>query len=160
MKKMFLIGLLCILVLLTACAQAEEDTEDFSGVINEGKSMGYEYTVTKDQDTYTWEVGLKGTTTVILETPGNEEDLEHFRKAVSDSESELVDLIISLCYLFIIAVITLFLFKKNRKVLKDSGPIIAVFAGIAIYIAFGAFEDLFRSIQDAQYYYSIIIHSK
>ena len=36
-------------LILSACSQAEEDTQEYLGVIGDGKAFGYEYTVTKEQ---------------------------------------------------------------------------------------------------------------
>jgi hypothetical protein len=157
MKNILLFGLLIISAFLTACS-GEEDTEEFSGILDKASAWGYEYKVTKNQEEITWEVGYKDHISVLEEIPANEENLELFRTAVSDIQSERVDLILSLCYFLIVVIIALFLFRKNRKLLKETGPFMAVFTAIAIYIAFGASADLINSLQDAKYYYSLIIH--
>ena len=83
----------------------------------------------------------------------NEEDLINYMNAVNDSKLVLVKLITSVSY-FLIVIITMFiLYKKNRKMLKDSGVIITILAGIAIYIAFKASFDLISLLQDTKYYY-------
>ncbi|WP_456274681.1 hypothetical protein [Bacillus sp. AK031] len=153
MKKIVLTVLFLITLILAACSQGEEDTGGFSGVISDGDVLGYEYTVTKKQDAFFWEVGYKGNTSIIQESQENEKDLDIFMRAVGDSQSEFVKLVLSLSYLFISVVLTLFLYKRNKKVLKESGPFIAVFAGVAIYVALGASLDLNSSLQDAKYYY-------
>lgn len=73
--------------------------------------------------------------------------------AVNDSKLVLVKLITSLSYFLIVIITTVILFKKDRKILKDSGIIISIFAGIAIYIAFQASFDLISLLQDTKYYY-------
>jgi hypothetical protein len=45
---------------------------------------------------------------------------------------------------------------KNKKLLKDSGVIIAILAGIALYNTFETSLDLNTSFQDAKYYYLML----
>jgi hypothetical protein len=157
-KKCMLLLLFCFTLLLSACSQSEEDTQRYSGIISDGTAMGYEYTITREQNTFSWKVGYKGDITSIVESIDNEADLESFMIAVSDSKVLLVKLLISLTYFLIVAGTTLIFYKKNRKILKESGAIIAVLAGIAIYIALEASIDLSRTLQDAKFYYLILTH--
>ncbi|WP_071395097.1 hypothetical protein [Bacillus tuaregi] len=115
--------------------------------------MGYEYTVTKEQNTFSWKIGCKGDTSIIEENVENKDDLENFMIAVGDSKVELVELIISVSYFLIVIVTTFILYKKNRKILKGGSAIITVLAGIAMYNAFVTSFDLSSSLQDAKYYY-------
>lgn len=141
-------------LILSACSQAEEDTQEYLGVIGDGKAFGYEYTVTKEQNNkFSWKIGYKGDISFIEESNVNEEDLINYMYAVNDSKLVLVKLITSVSYFLIVIIIVFILFKKNRKVLKDSGIIISIFAGIAIYIAFQASFDLISLLQDTKYYY-------
>lgn len=141
-------------LILSSCSQAEEDTQEYLGVIGDGKAFGYEYTVTKEQNNkFSWKIGYKGDISIIEESNANEEDLISYMYAVNDSKLVLVKLITSVSYFLIVIIIVFILFKKNRKVLKDSGIIISIFAGIAIYIAFQASFDLISLLQDTKYYY-------
>ncbi len=141
-------------LILSACSQAEEDTQEYLGVIGDGKAFGYEYTVTKEQNNkFSWKIGYKGDISIIEESNANEEDLINYMYAVNDSKLVLVKLITSVSYFLIVIIIVFILFKKNRKVLKDSGIIISIFAGIAIYIAFQASFDLISLLQNTKYYY-------
>ncbi|MBM7553940.1 hypothetical protein [Thalassobacillus pellis] len=155
MSKCFLL-LLFSFTLLAACTQGEEEAGDYSGIISDGKAMGYEYTITKEQSTISWKIGYKRNTTIIKENTENEKDLEKFMIAVGDSQSELVELMITLSYFFIVALTTLFLYKKNRNMLRGSGVIITVFVGFAIYNAVTTSFDLSSSLHDAKYYYLIL----
>lgn len=156
MKKLLMIVLLGFILLLTACSQAQEDTKEFSGMISDGNAFGYKYTVIKEQNDISWVVGYKGDTSIIQENQENRANLDHFMKAVGDTHSEYITLLISLSYVFIIVIGALFLFKRNRKTFNASLPFMAVFAGIALYIAIGALEDMNSSLQDIENYYSII----
>lgn len=141
-------------LILSACSQAEEDTQEYLGVIGDGKAFGYEYTVTKEQNNkFSWKIGYEGDISIIEESNANEEDLINYMYAVNDSKLVLVKLITSVSYFLIVIIIVFILFKKNRKVLKDSGIIISIFAGIAIYIAFQASFDLISLLQNTKYYY-------
>ncbi|MFJ7727840.1 hypothetical protein ACIQXV_16960 [Neobacillus sp. NPDC097160] len=143
-------------LILSACSQSEEDTQEYSGIIGDGKTLGYEYTVTKEQNKFSWKVGYKGDISIIEERAANEDDLVNYMNAVNDSKLVLVKLILSVSYFLIVIITTLILYKKNRKMLKDGGVIITILAGIAIYIAFKAPFDLSSSLQDAKYYYLIL----
>ena len=143
-----------VLLLLSACSQGEEDTEDYSGIIGDGRALGYEYTVTKEQTTISWEVGYKGATTVIEENAKNKSDLEKFMIAVNDSKSKFVTLILSVSYLLIVVIATLVLYKKKSEMIKEGGLIILIAAaGISIYIAFNASLDLSSLLRVTNYYY-------
>ena len=160
MKKYVLLILYCFTFILSACSlgQAEEDTEEYFGIIAEGKTLGYEYTVTKEQNKTSWKIGYKGDISIIEEDTTNENDLRSYMTAVSDSKIELVKLIVSVSYFLIVIITMLITYKKNRKMLKDSVVIITVFAGIAVYFAFNASIDLSSLLRDAKYYYLTLIN--
>lgn len=141
---------------LSACSQAKEDTQEYSGIIGDGQSLGYEYTVIKEQNNFFWKVGYKGDISIIEESAANQGDLVNYMNAVNDSKLVLVKLIISVSYLLIIILTTLILFKKNRKMLKDSGVVVTMLSGIAIYIAFKASFDLISLLQDTNFNYLIL----
>ena len=154
LKKCILLILFSFTLILSACSQAEEDTQEYLGVIGEGKAFGYEYTVTKEQNNkFSWKIGYKGDISIIKESDANKKDLINYMYTVNDSKLVLVKLITSLSYFLIVIITTVILFKKDRKILKDSGIIISIFAGIAIYIAFQASFDLISLLQDTKYYY-------
>jgi hypothetical protein len=125
-------------------------------MIGDGKSLGYAYTVTKKQNKFSWKVGYKGDITIIEENAANEDNLVNYMYAVNDSKLVFVKLILSVSYFLIVIISTLILYKKKRKLIKESGVILSIFAGIAIYIAFNATIDLSRTLQDAKYYYLIL----
>ncbi|MCM3722918.1 hypothetical protein [Solibacillus isronensis] len=143
-------------LILSACSQTEEDTEEYSGIIGDEQSFGYEYTVLKEQNKFSWKVGYKGDISIIQESDSNREDLENYMNAVNESKLVLAKLILSVLYLLIIIITTLILYKKNRKMLKDSGVVTTMLSGIAIYIAFKSSFELIRLLQDTKYYYLIL----
>ncbi|QUG41959.1 hypothetical protein KD050_01260 [Psychrobacillus sp. INOP01] len=153
MKKCILLMSFCFILILSACSQSEEDTQEYLGVIGDGKTLGYEYTVTKEKNKLSWKVGYKGDISIIEESAANKDDLVNYMHAVNDSKLVLAKLITSVSYLLIVIITTLVLYKKNRKMLKDGGVIISILTGIAIYIAFKASFDLSSLLQDAKYYY-------
>lgn len=143
-------------LILSACSQTEEDTEEYSGIIGDEQSLGYEYTVLKEQNKFSWKVGYKGDISIIQESDSNREDLENYMNAVNESKLVLAKLILSVLYLLIIIITTLILYKKNRKMLKDSGVLTTMLSGIAIYIAFKSSFELIRLLQDTKHYYLIL----
>jgi hypothetical protein len=155
-SKTLLLIFIFLTLLTAACSQGEEDPGNFSGIISEGKLFGYHHIVIKEGEVFTWEAGFKDSSTLIRENSANQEELDHYRMAVEDGGSQLVKLILSVSYLLISAGIVTFLFIKNRRTLKESGPFIAVFAGIALYIAIGASVDLSNSLEDVKYFYALL----
>ena len=145
--------LFCITLILSACTQSEEDTQEYSGIIGDGKAMDYEYTVTKEENSFSWKVSYKGDTTTIEESIDNKDELQNFMMAVNDSQLILSKLIISLSYFLIVAVISFLLYKKNRKILKDSAIVVVLASIIALYIAIDASVDLSIVLQEAKLYY-------
>ena len=143
--------LFCFSLILSACG--EEDTQEYSGIIGDGKAMGYEYTATKEGSSFSWKVGYKGDTTTIEESIDNREELKNFMIAVSDSKVILSKLIISLSYFFIVAVLSFFLCKKNRKILKDGAIVVILASTIALYIAIDASFDLSNAMQETKLHY-------
>jgi hypothetical protein len=152
-KKYIPILLFCITLILSACTQSEEDTQGYSGIIGDGKAMDYEYTVTKEENSFSWKVGYKGDITTIEESIDNKDELQNFMMAVSDSKLILSKLIISLSYFLIVAVISFLLYKKNRKILKDGAIVIVLASIIALYIAIDASVDLSIALQDLKLHY-------
>ncbi|MFE7060847.1 hypothetical protein ACFVAD_01680 [Sutcliffiella sp. NPDC057660] len=156
MKKCIVLTIFCFTLFLTACSQSEEDKEEYSGIISDGEAMGYQYSIAKEQNTFTWQVGYKGDISSIIESIDNEDDLENFMSAVSDCKVLSAKFIISASYLLIIVITAFILYRKNRKILKEGSAIITILAVIAIYTAFWSSVELSRSIQDAKYYYLIL----
>jgi hypothetical protein len=152
-KNYIPILLFCITLILSACTQSEEDTQGYSGIIGDGKAMDYEYTVTKEENSFSWKVGYKGDITTIEESIDNKDELQNFMMAVSDSKLILSKLIISLSYFLIVAVISFLLYKKNRKILKDGAIVIILASIIALYIAIDASVDLSIALQDVKLHY-------
>ncbi|MEK5064471.1 hypothetical protein [Cytobacillus sp. FSL R5-0596] len=152
-KKYIPILLFCITLVLSACTQSEEDTQDYSGIIGDGKAMGYVYTVTKEDNTFSWKIGYKGDITTIEESIDNKDELLSFMTAVCDSKLILSKIIISLTYFLVVAVISLFLYNKNRKILKDGAIVIVLASIIALYFAIDASVDLSIALQDVKHHY-------
>ena len=115
--------------------------------------MGYEYTITKEDNTFSWKVGYKGDITTIEESIDNKDELQSFMTAVSDSKLMYSKLIISLSYFLIVAVISFFLYKKNRKILKDGAIVLVLASIISLYIAIDASVDLSIALQDVKLQY-------
>ncbi len=125
-------------------------------VIDEGKARGYHYTVIKEQNEFTWEVGYHNEIAIITENKDNNEVLQHFRKAVNDINTKIFQIIVSISYILLVVTITIFFYKRNKQLNKGSGAIIIVFAGIGIIYAIVNFIYLNTAFQDAEYYYSIL----
>lgn len=151
-----MILLVSLLLILTACSINEEEKQDYSCIIGERNVLGYGYIVTKEQNTYTWEIIYKEDRSVINEGKHNIDTLDSFRMAVNDSESTFVTLSIAVAYFLILAITTLIIFKKNRKILKQAVPVLVLMALITIYISSDAFFELTTAFQDVKYYYIIL----
>ena len=145
--------LFCFTLILSACTQSEEDTQEYSGIIADGNAMGYEYIITKEKNTFSWKVGYKGDITTIQESIDNEDELQNFMMAVSESREILSKLIIWLSYFFVVAVLSFFLYKKNRKILKDGATVVVLASIIGLYFAIDASFDLSIALQDAKFHF-------
>ncbi|UOQ49750.1 hypothetical protein MUN88_06635 [Gracilibacillus caseinilyticus] len=157
MKKYFFLLLFSLLVLLSACTQqGEAEPVNDSGVINDGKVLGYAYTITLEQGEFTWKIGNKKNTTTIIEGAENEQNLANFKKAVDDSYVELVDFIITIAYLLIVAVTTLILYKKKSNMLKGGGVIIALITIFSLCHAVVTAVDISHAFQEAEYFYLLL----
>ena len=156
-KRILLMLFSCTFTLiLFACSQTEEDTEEYSGIISNEQAMDYEYTLLKEQNKFTWKVGYNGDISIIEESDANHDDLVNYMNAVNDSKLVLVKLILSVSYLLIISITTFILYKKDRKKLKGGGIVITMLSGIALYIAFKSSFDLIRLLQDTKYFYLLL----
>ncbi len=151
-KKIF--GLFAMLVIFTVVIPIASAESPF--VIDEGKARGYHYTVIKEQNEFTWEVGYHDEITIITESKDNNEVLQHFRKAVNDINTKILQIIVSISYIFLVVAITIFFYKRNKQLNKGSGAIFIVFAGIGIIYAIVIFIYLNNAFQDAGFYYSIL----
>ncbi|WP_042201258.1 hypothetical protein [Paenibacillus camerounensis] len=115
--------------------------------------MGYEYSVTKEGNSFSWRVGYKGDITTIKESIDNKDELQNYMMAVSDIKRVFSKLIISSSYFIIVAVICFYLCKKNRKILKDVAVVFLLASIIAFYIAIEASFDLSFALQDIKMHY-------
>ena len=152
-KNRILLILFCFILFLSGCSQAEEDLEEYSGVISNDQALGYEYTVTKEEHIFTWKIRYKGNITTIEENINNKKVLEDYRMAVIDGHLILGKLIISLSYFLIVSIITLILFKKSRKNLHAISPIIIILACIALFISFESSIELNSKLKEIKHYY-------
>jgi hypothetical protein len=126
-------------------------------VVASQKAGGYQYSVIKDNNSFTWSVGHQDHLMVIKETKGNEIELERFRNSVEDINLHLFELIISAVYFLLVLITTLVIFKKNKQMFKGSHLIIiASLAGIAFYNSIVTSIDVTAAFQDARYYYSLL----
>lgn len=156
MNKYILFMLFCFTFIFSGCSQGEEDTKKFSEIIGNEESLGYEYTVTKEQNKFSWKVGYKQDISVIEESAANTEDLSNFMDAVVGSKVAFIKLILSLVYILIVLITTVIVYKKNKKILKDAVVILTLFAGVAIINAFNVWLELSNLLKDAKYYFLIL----
>ena len=125
-------------------------------VIDEGKARGYHYTVIKEQNEFTWEVGYHDEITIITENENNNEVLQHFRKAVNEINTKIFQIIVSISYILLVVTITIFFYKRNKQLNKGSGAIIVIFAGVGLIYAIVNFIYLNTAFQNAEFYYTIL----
>lgn len=154
MKKKILVMFSMLFILFIVVAPIVIASSPF--VIGEEKAGGYQYTVIKDQNSFTWKIGHQGNIFTIVENKDNNEDLEHFRTAVEEIYMEMFGVIISASYFLIVVITTLFFYKKTKQIPKGSGAIIAILAGIAVYYTIENSINLNTALQDAKFYYSML----
>ena len=156
MKKWFSFILICTVFLLSACSLGAEDiidTSNYSGIISNESALGYEYTVTRENNIDTWVVRHKENINIIEETDENREDLQHFMYAVVDTHYGIPSLMIWISYFLFIVVLSYFLFKKGRKNVKYYAVIILFFMAISMYLVVDAFFELTTAYQSVKLYY-------
>ena len=153
MKHWFSFILFCTVFLLAACSLGEEDINNYSGIISNEKALGYEYTVTKENNINTWVVRHDEDYTIIEETIDNNEDLQYFMYSVNDSHDGLATLIVWVSYFLFIIVLSYFLYKKGRKNVKYYAVIIVFFMAISMYLVVNAFFELTTAYQTMKHYY-------
>lgn len=125
-------------------------------VIGEEKAGGYQYTVIKEQNTFTWKIGHQDKISTVVENQDNSKELERFRIAVGDINMGIFKIIISASYFLIVVITTLIFYKKNKQIPKGNGAIIAILAGIALYYTIINSINLNTAIQDARFYYLLL----
>ncbi|MGG0644551.1 hypothetical protein ABE021_11480 [Sporosarcina gallistercoris] len=118
--------------------------------------MDYFYSVSKEQETYSWIVGYKEKISMIEENEENANVLENFMTAVNDAYLEWIELILSVSYFLLIVVTLVILYKKKRNMLNGYALLITSFGAIAFYIAVQAFFDLSRIVEELNYLYLLL----
>lgn len=158
-KKYILVIFIFLTCLLSGCTQNEEEMEEYSGIIGVEKTMGYEYTITKEKHLVTWAIGYKGKIKIVEENSENQDQLRDYMTAVSDGKVVRSKLIRSFTYVFIVAIIACILYKKKRNIFKDAVIVIILASSIAIYIVMEASIDLNHALKVIKYHYLELIHS-
>ncbi|MCA1031365.1 hypothetical protein LCL95_10040 [Bacillus timonensis] len=155
MKKItILLVFVCFSFLFSACSQNGEETKEYIGVIVEGSSLGYEYSFIREPNSFIWKIGYNGEVTTFEETTDKKDELGEFMYNVNESTSHLTNIIIQVIYLSIVAGITIFLYRKSRKTLKDGGAVVIILAGsYAFYTGFNAAIDLFSTLHELENLY-------
>ncbi|MCM3094352.1 MULTISPECIES: geobacillin-26 family protein [unclassified Cytobacillus] len=154
MKEKFLVMFSMLILLFIVVVPIVFASSPF--VIGEEKAGGYQYTVIKEQNSFTWKIGHQGNISTIVENMDNKEDLEHFRTAVEDVNMDIFEIILSASYFLIVVITTLIFYKKTKQIPKSSGAIIAILAGIAVYYTIENSINLNTALQDAKFYYSML----
>ncbi|MFJ8356083.1 hypothetical protein [Bacillus paramycoides] len=155
MKEKFLVTFSTVIIFFTFLVSNVFASSPF--VIDKEKAGGYQYTVIKGQNNFTWKIGHRDNLSTFQENKDNTEALEHFRTAVRDIDREIFEIIISASYFLIVVLTALILYKKSKQMLKSGGAIIAILAGIALYAVFSNSIELNTAFQDAKFYYSVLI---
>lgn len=150
------IAVSCLMVFISFIMIAPTVIASSAFVIAEEKARGYQYTVLKEQDMNTWEIGFRDNLSIINETRDNAKELNAFRNVVNEVDLNQSYLVVSCAYLLFIAILTLVLFFKYKQVLKRSIIVVVVFSGIGVYYALGNVMDLQSALGDANYYYMLL----
>ncbi|MHA7136549.1 geobacillin-26 family protein [Rossellomorea arthrocnemi] len=122
-------------------------------VIGEGDAGGYQYTVIKGENEFTWKIGYQDHEVTIDENEENQAHLDRFRTAVNDLGSHTFGLILAISYLIIVGTTSLVFYKKTKHIPRLSGMIIACLALGAVYYAITSFIGMQAAIEDVGYYY-------
>lgn len=154
LKKKFLVMFSMFIILFIVVVPIVFANSPF--VIGEEKAGGYQYTVIKEQNTFTWEIGYQDNISTVVENQDNSEGLERFRIAVEDINMGIIKIIISASYFLIVVITTLIFYKKNKQIPKGNGAIITILAGIALYYTIINSFNLNTAIQDAKFYYLLL----
>lgn len=127
-----------------------------TNVISEDKAGDYQYAEIKEQNTFTWKIGYQENISTIKENKDNTEELERFRTAVLDIKYLIFKLILVASYFLIVVITMLTVHKKNKKMLKDGGVIIAILAVTALSYTIITSIHLNAAFRDATYYYMML----
>ncbi|KUP07169.1 hypothetical protein Q75_06485 [Bacillus coahuilensis p1.1.43] len=154
MKKIFLALFFMLIIHFIVVVPIVFASSPF--VIGEQKARDYQYTVLKENNSFTWIIGHQDNIVTIVENKDNEEELEHFRTAVEEINTKFLGIIISASYLLIVVFTTVTFYKKTKHIPIGTGAIIALLAGIAIYYTIENSINLNTALQDANFYFSIL----
>lgn len=150
MKKIFIWLFLAVSILIIFIPNINAGS---SSVVSEGKAMGYEYSITKEGNEYTWRLGHKGNKSVFEENEENREELYNFKQAVSDMNIQFIKIFAFTSSFLILTILTRLLHTKNKLKFKEGGAIIFLLAIIALGNTLVASTELDLSIDDARYFY-------
>ncbi|MGR9049489.1 hypothetical protein ACQ4XT_12770 [Halobacillus faecis] len=126
-------------------------------VISEEGAAGYYYQVTKADYTYTWLIEGKDRMLTVIETKANEKALESFRYGVENANSHLSTLWITGVFFVIVLIFTIYLFDKQRHMVKGSLPVIIPALCIPIYILFRTFIELNQALYETEIYFQALL---
>lgn len=154
MKEKFLVIFSMVITFFTFLVANVSASSPF--VIDKEKAGGYQYTVIREGDNFTWKIGYRDNLSTIQENKDNTEDLGHFRTAVKYIDIQIFEIIIAASYFLIVVLTALIFYKKNKQMFKSGGAIIAILAGIALYFTFTTSIQLNTAFQDAKFYYSVL----
>lgn len=143
---------LFLLFLLVACGNNTEDTEDYIGVISSESSMGYEYTVTKEIDSFQWEVGYKDDQWTIEENDQNAKLLDMFRMYVGESRVELVQLVFYIVFLIVALSLAVSVIRNKSKAFRPYHAFLLMVAialiSFVLYHVVQDFQNTLNSLEN------------
>ena len=123
-------------------------------VISGEKAGGYEYTITKEKNKYTWKIGHEENISVVEENKENREELDYYKQVVSDIRVQLIKVFLFASSFLVLAIITMLLHTKNKLRFKSGGA--TTIALVAIFVLTNTFVtsvDLSFSFDNAKFYY-------
>lgn len=153
--------IVCLLMILAACDRSTEDTEEYIGVIVSQSSMGYEYTVSKETDSFKWEVSYKDDVMTIEETEMNARVLDLFRMAVEDNRVATFQLGLMIVYLVVILSLIGFIAWRKPKTFRPYNILLSVIAlGVISFLLYHSVLDFQRTLGDLGNIYAAIKEQK
>lgn len=148
---------LFFLLVLAACGGSTEDTQNYIGVLASESSMGYEYTVTKEIDSFQWEVGYKDDVVTVEENEQNAKLLDLFREQVEENRFAVFQLGLFALYLVVILTLLGLLIWRKLKVYRKYSILLSSIALVVVgYLIYKNILQLNLTLNDLEYLFAVI----
>lgn len=148
--------LIFVLLALAACGEATEDTEDYIGVIASESSMGYAYTVSKEIDSFKWEIGYKDDVVSVEENEQNTQNLDVFRESVGENRVVAFQMGLLIVYLVLLFVLIGIFTWRKPKAVRSYMFLLFVAVGVVAFLLYHSFQDYQRTMETLELVFETI----